>query len=1175
MSAWRVLLGVGSVLVIGSLGPGCATPPPAPPHLPTPIPLPSPRPPLPDFLTTEAVRDGMQRELVVVPFTTESRTEPELMRALALAQLMLHALENDHDVSPLGRARHPRPRPNEPRDPERLLDPKPLLGSVANSHSRYVLGGHLAGERLTLWLMDRDEGKVFSREAGLDLPRLFVPRFALAALLADAGVPPNELTRADMTWYEELDAEAIIAAGRALFALDFAEDPVPAIAEAKRRAPMSYLVAVIDTEYALTREADCGPSMIARFTHMITLHRATPLIIEASMMGCFLKRELEGGTLEIPNWSKRSDATCRIGAKALTSIGAARGDLAGGHAIGRGSSFVTGLGGIYRGDTCEAGVAMGGGLEDSVPPLARAGLELEAAFFNYAEGEPRRAARWFSAALESAGKGDEPTCIQRLLGAEAMLGLADLAVESGDEDDAKERLDRAELIARECDDRRMVGRIANSRGILAQGRSRMDEALTLFGRALEIFTGLGDEMNVAVVRTNLGVTWLHLGRHDKAIPLLEEALAGKERVRSKGGIAALHENLGVAELARGNAERAETHFARSLELVTDPHTRATLLVQMARLALSRGDQQRAQSHMDEAQEVSKRVHARVLTAVMEQVKASMAVDQGRFREALTDFHSALAIRRSLGDRMGEGITLTLLMQVAHRMDRPALAIMYGKLAVAAHEEVRQSAKAIDAETARQFVASRAETYRTLASRLVESGRLIEAERVMALLKEDEASTWTRSAASATVPLTTAEKELEGRYREVADHVMALGREHAELAQKATHTSAETARLEELRKRLEAANGAFLDFLSSLGQSDQLARSRTLESLREDAGIGPDLSDLGPGHVAVYTLVTKDMLHLIVVSPDAQTGHSVRLHPGMLDAMVASLREALMDPDSDPKPIARELYELLIAPLEKDLAAAKAKTILWSLDGSLRHLPVAALWDGRRWAIERWSHSVFTPASHARLKDQPGEWKVLGLGVTRGHPPFSPLPAVGAELDAIIGKAKDKLPGVVALDKDFTRERLVTELGRRYPVVHLASHFAFAPGDKDNSFLLLGDGSKLTVSELERLPNLFAGVDLLTLSACNTATGDQPGDGQEVESFAVLAQRKGARAVFATLWPVADQSTGWLMSRFYRQRKVAKVMALREAQLDMIRGKADPKWQHPYHWAPFIVIGNTR
>ncbi|HRE91079.1 MAG TPA: hypothetical protein PK095_18295, partial [Myxococcota bacterium] len=103
---------------------------------------------------------------------------------------------------------------------------------------------------------------------------------------------------------------------------------------------------------------------------------------------------------------------CRIGAKALTSIGAGRGALGGDHSLGPRSSFVTGLGGIYRGDTCDAGIAVSGLAEDaSVPAWTRAALELEAAFYNYAEGEVRRAERWFQRARESAGKGEDPPCI--------------------------------------------------------------------------------------------------------------------------------------------------------------------------------------------------------------------------------------------------------------------------------------------------------------------------------------------------------------------------------------------------------------------------------------------------------------------------------------------------------------------------------------------------------------------------------------------------------------------------------------------------------------------------------------------------------------------------------------------------------------------------------------------
>jgi CHAT domain-containing protein len=150
---------------------------------------------------------------------------------------------------------------------------------------------------------------------------------------------------------------------------------------------------------------------------------------------------------------------------------------------------------------------------------------------------------------------------------------------------------------------------------------------------------------------------------------------------------------------------------------------------------------------------------------------------------------------------------------------------------------------------------------------------------------------------------------------------------------------------------------------------------------------------------------------------------------------------------------------------------------------------------------------------------------------------------------------------------------------------------------------------LSAAQIKSLPNIFSGVDLLTLSACNTATGGAA-NGKEVEGFGVLAQRQGAKAVVASLWPVADRSTKLLMQEFYHAREaqkgMAKVEALREAQLKLLRGeisvdgapttsrqivqeaakpgaagwpafKTDPKapFAHPYYWAPFILIGNWK
>jgi CHAT domain-containing protein len=152
-----------------------------------------------------------------------------------------------------------------------------------------------------------------------------------------------------------------------------------------------------------------------------------------------------------------------------------------------------------------------------------------------------------------------------------------------------------------------------------------------------------------------------------------------------------------------------------------------------------------------------------------------------------------------------------------------------------------------------------------------------------------------------------------------------------------------------------------------------------------------------------------------------------------------------------------------------------------------------------------------------------------------------------------------LPGTIRLDEAFTQESMLSGLRQRPPVVHVASHFQFQPGNETNSALLLGDGSFLSLAQIKSLPDVFGGVELLTLSACNTATGGSGANGKEVEGFGVLAQRQGAKAVVASSWPVADRSTKELMQDFCRLREVktgtSKAEALRQAQLKLMRLEA--------------------
>ncbi|HMK86752.1 MAG TPA: CHAT domain-containing protein, partial [Steroidobacteraceae bacterium] len=179
------------------------------------------------------------------------------------------------------------------------------------------------------------------------------------------------------------------------------------------------------------------------------------------------------------------------------------------------------------------------------------------------------------------------------------------------------------------------------------------------------------------------------------------------------------------------------------------------------------------------------------------------------------------------------------------------------------------------------------------------------------------------------------------------------------------------------------------------------------------------------------------------------------------------------------------------------------------------------------------------------------------------------------------------------------------LDQSYPIIHIASHFQFTPGSMDDSFLLLGDGNRLTLAQIRTELN-FNSVELLTLSACETALGDDRTayHGVEVEGLGAIAQQAGAKAVLATLWPVADASTAAFMRALYQAHKanrLDKADALRQAQLSLLRGTAtmtdasdaqrgltrvaaakgsgnfrvDPKapYAHPFYWAPFILMGN--
>ena len=255
------------------------------------------------------------------------------------------------------------------------------------------------------------------------------------------------------------------------------------------------------------------------------------------------------------------------------------------------------------------------------------------------------------------------------------------------------------------------------------------------------------------------------------------------------------------------------------------------------------------------------------------------------------------------------------------------------------------------------------------------------------------------------------------------------------------------------------------------------------------------------------------------TPDKITAASQPTKDVDLNQKALQLWGLLQSEKYDPLPLAQELYSLVFKPIEAQLPR-DTKTILWSLDGNLRYLPMAALHDGKQYLIERYNHVVFTRADSERLlRPVSPRWTGLGLASSKAHEVellgdkirFNALPGVNEELRVIFrknGSPGGIIEGLVLPDAEFTGTAMLAALDQKRPLVHISSHFSFRPGDEARSFLLLGDGTAMTLEEMKRHPGLFAGVELLTLSACNTAAQQADANGREIDGFAELAQRLG-------------------------------------------------------------------
>jgi CHAT domain-containing protein len=360
----------------------------------------------------------------------------------------------------------------------------------------------------------------------------------------------------------------------------------------------------------------------------------------------------------------------------------------------------------------------------------------------------------------------------------------------------------------------------------------------------------------------------------------------------------------------------------------------------------------------------------------------------------------------------------------------------------------------------------------------------------------------------------------------------------------------------------------------------------LQEVQEQTNISP---------AVIWVMSADDFLELILVTPEKQ--YVIKKIPGAnrarLTKRIDELQAAMSDRTSlKYYPPARLIYDWIFKPLDPYLEAENIDTLLLCTGPKLRSLPFAALHDGEKFIVEKYNLALIpaftlTDTSYQAQPDR----QVLAMGTSQ-FDNLPSLPGVAIELETIVPKL---WPGRKITDLDFTVANLQDVHQREgFEIIHIASHSEFTSGSPENSFIQFSD-RRLSLAQINELNLELPPVDLLVLSACQTALGDEDAE----FGFAGLAMQAGVKSALASLWSIDDAGTVVLMSDFYQQLKStpSKSAALRQAQVNLLQrkifvrdaqiqgldvkvdlaqlslGDQNQDFTHPYYWAGFTLIGN--
>jgi CHAT domain-containing protein len=731
-----------------------------------------------------------------------------------------------------------------------------------------------------------------------------------------------------------------------------------------------------------------------------------------------------------------------------------------------------------------------------------------------------------------------------------------------------------------------------------------------------------DCMSQALALTNLGGInqaqgdfKAALAYYERAIKLVEELPKGgyinifeivraQIRARVLGDMASLHAESGEVDLA---LKELDETIALRRKIGQDAWT-AQALLEAADLAHGKGDTATARHFVEQARQIFAAAHKLNDVVSATGFLAVIARDEGKLDEAATRAEEALLLARktgNLGAVSGSARAFASIRVLQKKFDEAKTLIEEARAADARTGSIGDKIGTLGVSG--EILEGQGDTEKALeayreAVKLVESVRATAAsetafadvkrnyrpyERIVRTLiklnRSSEAFDYLNRAKSKklqdSMPASSLKTENKHEQQNL-DKAAALETKQkateAQLAAEQAKAKPDETAVKNLKLVAASTQAEYREVVEDITTANpDWEKSMTMKPLQ----LVETQEHIPDGVTFLQYAPLADQLYIFVVTNKTVKIYTPEAKPEELKKKVLAVRKQITTGESGP-PLTKNLcslYDMLIAPIEAELASVK--TIAFIPNQILYYLPLQALAkklpDGKvRYLIEDKEIVYLTAADVMRAVQPPDPGKSKDGMVAFGNPTGADLPASEAEVKSIASV----FPGTdVFSGAGVTKEAINSQQLFDKRIVHFATHGILNSARPRDSYLQLASGGapgadKLSVREIWRLP--MKKVEIVTLSACETALGDKEPDGGEITTLAEAFATAKVRTVVASLWSVGDESTKEFMVAFYKELAAgaSKTAALQSAQVAMMK---NPKYSRPLYWAPFVLMGDWR